>query len=395
VAAALGDELKVVAFRTFEVANTYTQAQADALLAAKQNASNNLTAYAATGVGFRNRIINGDMRIDQRNAGASVTVNSGTAQYAVDRFAGIGQATDGVFTVQQSTTAPAGFRNSIVATVTTADSSLGATQFYVLEQRIEGHNVADFGWGAAGAQSVTLSFWVRCSLTGTFGGALMNSAQNRAYPFSYTITAANTWEQKTVVITGDTSGTWLTTNGIGIELSWGLGVGSSFSAAAGSWAGQVAFSATGATNLMATNGATFFLTGVQLEAGTVATPFERRDYGRELIMCQRYYEKSYDIATAPGTNLNNTIGGFVGAVDPNPALNAITGGQFKVTKRAPPTVSFWSQLGVASQASGWQDNSVVITIVTTNPNVIGIDYVALATKPERLMRYQWAASAEL
>jgi hypothetical protein len=251
-------------------------------------AGNNISAVNS--LGFRNRIINGDMRIDQRNNGASVTIPSASITYFLDRWWAY-EDTDGTMTVQQSTTAPAGFTNSLLCTTTSADASLGSTQRVVVVQSIEGFNVADLGWGTASAQTVTLSFWVRSSLTGTFGGAIKNGASNRSYPFTYTISAANTWEQKTVTIAGDTTGTWLTNNGTGMQLNFGLGVGSAYSGTAGAWAGADYNSATGATSVVGTNGATFYITGVQLEAGSVASPFERRDYGRELMMCQRYFAK--------------------------------------------------------------------------------------------------------
>jgi len=238
-------------------------------------------------MGFRNRIINGDMRIDQRNNGASVTPN--LLSYPVDRTFGFGSVT-GKFSCQQNSggvTPPAGFTNYIGA-VSLSAYSVPSGEQYIFGQPIEGLNVADLAWGTANAQAVTLSFWVRSSLTGTFGGSLQNSAFNRSYPFSYTISAANTWEYKTITIAGDTSGTWLTTNGVGIRLGFSLGAGSTVSGTAGAWAGSNFVSATGATSVVGTNGATFYITGVQLEAGSVASPFERRDYGRELAMCQRY-----------------------------------------------------------------------------------------------------------
>jgi hypothetical protein len=238
-------------------------------------------------VTINNRIINGAMVIDQRNAGASVTVDTTNFTYTVDRWGAI-ESTDGVMTAQQVTTAPTGFNNSLKLTTTTADATLGATQFAYVGQRIEGYNVADLGWGTANAKTVTVSFWVRSSLTGTFGGSIYNDASNRSYPFSYTISVADTWEQKSVTIAGDTSGTWLTTNGTGLILVFGLGVGSTYSATAGAWAGSLAFSATGATSVVGTNGATFYITGVQLEVGSQATGFEYRQYGTELALCQRY-----------------------------------------------------------------------------------------------------------
>ncbi len=235
--------------------------------------------------GFVNRIINGDMRIDQRNAGAAVT---STGSYPVDRF-NVLNSTDGAFSAQQDSSAPAGFVNSVKVTTTTEDASLTTTQALSFIQRIEGTNIADLGWGSASAKTVALSFWVRSSLTGTFGGTLKNSASNRSYPFTYTISAANTWESKSITIAGDTSGTWLTTTGIGLEVCFGLGVGSTLSGTAGAWSGSNFISATGATSVIGTLNATWYITGVQLEVGSVATPFERRPYGTELALCQRYY----------------------------------------------------------------------------------------------------------
>ena len=234
----------------------------------------------------RNRIINGDMRIDQRNNGAAVTTNGA---FPVDRFS-FSFSTDGAYSAQQDSSAPAGFINSVKFTTTTADASLGATQNAYLRQKVEGTNVADLGWGTANAKTVTLSFWVRSSLTGTFGGALWNSAFDRSYPFTYSISVADTWEYKTVTIAGDTSGTWLTTNGIGVNVGFGLGVGSTYSGTAGTWAGAGYVTATGAVSVIGTLNATWQVTGVQLEAGSVATPFEHRQYGQELALCERYFQ---------------------------------------------------------------------------------------------------------
>ena len=221
--------------------------------------------------GVRNRIINGDMRIDQRNNGASVTPT--TLTFGVDRW-GSSEQTDGSITLQQSGTVPVGFTSSLLVTVTSADSSLGATQYAVLRQGIEGENISDLNWGTSNARPVTLSFWVRSSLTGTFGGAIQNNAQDRSYPFSYTINSANTFEYKTATIPGDTTGTWLTNNSAGMFVWFSFAAGSTYSGTAATWASSLLFAPTDATNLLGTNGATWYLTGVQLEPGTVATPFE-------------------------------------------------------------------------------------------------------------------------
>ena len=236
--------------------------------------------------GRRNLIINGAMQVAQR--GTSAITASGTTQFPVDRF-GIQQVdVGGSFTAQQSSTAPEGHSKSVVITVTGTGTPSGGDRA-ILSQHVEGLNSAHLNWGTANAKTVTLSFWVRSSLTGTFGGALSNSSVNRAYPFTYSISSADTWEQKTVTISGDTSGTWLTTNGVGVRVYFGLSVGPDKSGTAGTWASADYRSATGATNLLGTNGATFYITGVQLEVGSVATPFEHRSYGEELAACQRYY----------------------------------------------------------------------------------------------------------
>jgi len=270
-------------------------------------------AYGGTGTstgyyGFKNRIINGAMVIDQRNAGASVTLN-GSESFVTDRFA-CGDVTDGSFTAQQVSDAPAGFINSLKCTITSADSSLTTTQTAYCYQTIEGLNIADFAWGTASAATITLSFWIKSSLTGTFGGALRNSAANRAYPFTYAISAANTWEQKTVTIAGDTSGTWLTTNGAGINLQFSLGAGPDRLGTAGAWNANNNVGATGQVQVIATNGATWAITGVQLEKGSTATSFDYRPYGTELALCQRYFALNTPGCgkTSTTTNMSGTIG---------------------------------------------------------------------------------------
>jgi len=243
----------------------------------------------------RNRIINGAMVIDQRNSGTSITItNTSSYTYTVDRWAAYTYPTGSKFSVQQnagSVTPPVGFTNYLGATSLSAHS-IGSTDIHVFRHAIEGFNIADLGWGSANAKSVTLSFWVRSSLTGTFGGSLTNGLFNRSYPFSCTISVANTWEQKKITINGDTSGTWATDNTAGININFGLGVGSSYSGTAGSWASGDYRSSTGATSVVGTNGATFYVTGLQLEVGDTDTPFEHRSYGDELARCQRYYVNS-------------------------------------------------------------------------------------------------------
>jgi hypothetical protein len=250
-----------------------------------------LAQVASLGVSeaFKNRIINGAMTIDQRNAGASQAIASSGAAYTLDRYR-VSNQTDGALTTQQVSTAPAGFSNSAKITITSADSSLSSGQFLYFAQWVEGFNFADCGWGTANAKTVTLSFQVYSSLTGTFGGAITNENVDRSYPFTYTISTANTWTTISVTIAGDTSGTWIgATNGIGVRVLFGLGAGSAVSGTAGSWSSNGYFSATGAVSVIGTNGSTWYITGVQLEVGSSATGFEYRQYTTELQLCQRYF----------------------------------------------------------------------------------------------------------
>ena len=350
-------------------------------------------AYADGALSNRNKIINGAMIIDQRNAGASVTANDGV--FSVDRWACI-DTVNGKFSMQQnaaSVTPPAGFKNYLGCT-SIAATALGATDFYHVRHKIEGFNADDLSWGTSDAKAATLSFWVRSSLTGVFGGSINNSVFNRSYPFSFTISSANTWEYKTVAIAGDTSGTWLTANNIGIQISFSLGSGSTYSGTAGSWSGSSLASATGAVSVVGTNGATFYITGVQLEAGDTATPFEHRSYGAELALCQRYYE------------ISGTFGGVVtGRGTAGGAGNAATrafgfvGNDFKVTKRAIPTISIQSsQSGTSGQISGYSSGTeyTVDSIGGTNVNRVH-SYLQTTTSMSSFepQEYYWQASAEL
>jgi hypothetical protein len=263
--------------------------------------ANNISA--SNSLGFRNRVINGNMVINQRGA-ASVTL-SGSAQFPVDRFQSIKQTSAATVTAQKSTVAPTGFINSLLFTASTG-ASPASGDINAFWQSIEGLNTADFGWGTATAQAVTVSFWVRSSVTGTYSFALSNSASNRFYVATYTVSAANTWEQKSVTIAGDTSGTWSTDTSTGIQITFDLGCGSSFNGTGGAWGSSTIFRTSGSVQLIATTGATFYITGVQLEAGSVATPFERIDYGRQLIQCQRYYQVVEGVASTSGGTTNTT-----------------------------------------------------------------------------------------
>jgi hypothetical protein len=329
------------------------------------------TNYYNTGMtmGFRNRIINGAMVIDQRNAGTSTTPTADSI-YTLDRWiCRLSQASK--FSVQQVTTAPSNFTNSLRFTSTSAYSLL-STDYFSIGQRIEGLNAADLGFGTSSAKSLTLSFWVYSSLTGTFSGGLANSGYGRNFAFTYTVNAANTWEQKTINISGDSSGTWLTTTGIGLIVQFSLGSGSLYSdPAPNGWSnGNPAVQNT--VSVVSTNGATWYVTGVQLEVGTQATPFDVRPYGTEFQLCQRYYQQ---------------IGGGAGET---PFLGNATGVnqgyaayQFVVEMRAAPTFALtgnWSWTNQTFTSSFfWTSSSslfptprnILISGVVSNTLVIG------------------------
>jgi hypothetical protein len=315
--------------------------------------------------GFKNRIINGDMRIDQRNAGANVTATiTNVVTYTLDRmFYFATQASKMV--IQQnagSVTPPPGFSKYLGVTSSSAYTLLSTDQFSVA-QRIEGNNIVDLAWGTSSAVAATLSFWVRSSLTGTFGLAVNNSTYNRTYTANYTINSANTWEYKTITIPGDTSGTWLTDNNTGIAISFGLGAGSSLSQTPGSWGTSGAITATGSTSIVSTNGATFQITGIQLEKGSQATPFDFRSIGQEVTLCQRYYEKSYNIDVNPNTNTGQGLVDVTGSTNGGGAVSMMV--YYKVPKRTTPTVTFITNDGASTGIWNYARSGASGTVVVT------------------------------
>jgi len=358
------------------------------------------TTYGSIGSGnasiMKNRIINGAMVIDQRNAGAAW--GTSISGYCVDRWVCLQSVTGKLNGGQNynSITPPVGFANYIGVQSQSA-YSVGASDYYVFLQAIEGFNTADLGWGTADAKTITLSFQVRSSLTGTFGGSVRNSAGNRSYPFSYTISSANTWTSISVTIAGDTSGTWIgATNGIGMTVNIGMGVGSTYSATAGSWQAGAYLSTTGATSVVGTNGATFYITGVQLEVGSSATGFEYENYTSLLQKCQRYYSKSFNIATAPANNSGTPYTGST--------LSIITTTSYTqnftlpVSMRTAPTVTAYNPL--AASAGTWTVYSTAGTPSSVTANILS-SYITTANFSgyfvgSFVLAYgEWAASAEL
>jgi len=313
-----------------------------------------LQGAAASPYVLKNRIINGAMVVDQRNAGASVTVSA--SSYAADRWEAAESLVVGGLTAQQISDAPAGLNNSLRITVTAAGTA-GAAENTYLRQFIEGYNTADLAWGSANAQTVTISFWVKSSLTGTFSGGLFNAGANRSYVFTYAVNSANTWEQKTVTITGDTAGTWDTTNGRGIGVVFDLGSGSNQTGASGSWTASLKWKTTGSVSVIGTLNATWQITGVQFEVGSTATPFERRLYNQELANCQRYYITVGGDATNQGFSTGQAFSAT--------RFNGVTL-SFPVKMRTTPTFSYssLSHFYVQDNIGG----GIVPTVITQGAN---------------------------
>jgi hypothetical protein len=334
------------------------------------------------------------MVIDQRNAGASITPAS--QQYALDRWiCGLTQASK--YTVQQNAgavTPPVGFTNYSGITSTSAYSVASGDIFYY-EQRIEGFNVADLGFGTANASLITISFWVRSSLTGTFGGALRNVNNTLSYPFNYSIPVANTWTQISIVVAGPTTGTWNTTNSVGLRVTFALGGGSTYSGTAGSWSASEFYTATGAVSVVGTSGATFYITGVQLEKGSTATPFDYRGIGQELSLCQRYYEKSFPLATKPIQNSGAANGALIASGWSTTAFTILASTSFSVTKRAiPSTITTYNPFAVGSGWSRSGSSNFAVGDYATGENSIGLR-VNESIVSSGNMSIHWSVEAEL
>jgi hypothetical protein len=362
---------------------------------ANQNATHTGYISAPNTFGFKNRIINGDMRIDQRNSGSATSGASNV--YMVDRFLIQGSQT-GKFNYQQmnsantsapnyeASSAPTGFTNSIKITVGTP-VTVGSSDYFIVRQPIEGNNVADFGYGTSAAQTATLSFWVKSSLTGLHSGHLANASSNRWYTFTYTINAVNTWQYISVTIPGDITGTWNRDNQMGIYVGWSLGTGASNQTSAGAWTTSTGIGVTGEVNTVATSGATWYITGAQLEVGSKATPFDYRDYGRELMMCQRYFYTESVLPPSSYDAWNIYNGGS----------NSIRPSKFIPTMRIAPTVTFSSTSTFQYYNGSW--NNITPVVYATGPNLVGI-YIGAQVSPGTLVQLSsgtcnFLASAEL
>lgn len=344
---------------------------------------------------FKNRVINGGMTIDQRNAGSSITPSAtSTSTYFLDRWNFYNTAASKLTYQQSNSVYPSGFAYSMAISVASAYSPTGGDAFSI-EQPIEAFNTSDFNFGTASAISITVSFWVRSSLTGTFSGSVKSASAGRSYPFTYTIDSANTWEKKSVTIPGDTSGTWVSgTNGVGIRLVFDMGC-SANRGTANSWQSSNINGVTGTVQLVANAGANWYITGVQLEVGTVATSFDFRSFGTELALCQRYFTKTYDINVVPAF-----AGNYSGAMRTT-AINTTTymsfgSWSFPASMRSTPTiVTYNPQTGTTNSFVGDGVNYTGVGIGNTGQR--GVDFFAnnVSVGTSVFMSVHATASAEL
>ena len=312
--------------------------------------------------GNRNKIINGAMLVDQRKAGTSVTPTDPGYQ-SLDRYY-LSLSSSSKFSIQQnagSVTPPVGFSKYLGITSLSA-FAVGTSEYFQLQQSIEGQNCIDLAWGTASARPITISFWVYSSLTGTFGGSIRNSGDTYGYCYSYTISSANTWEYKTITVAGPISGSWLTTNGVGIDFRFCFGMGTANQGATGSWGGSSSYAPTGQVSIVGTNGATWYMTGLQIEAGTTPTPFEHRSFGNELQLCQRYYEQFGNGWPVRGETTNTSCAMF---------------GNFKVEKRTSPTISVLTS-NVRMYEYGVADRDAATVTINSSQMIAGGGTVKLS-----------------
>lgn len=338
------------------------------------------------------RIINGAMRIDQRNVGGAVTPTTGV--YLVDRWL-LGISQPSKLTLQQLAPSPAlaRFTSALKLTVASAYSA-GAGEAFFLTHKIEGNNIADLDYGLAGARTCVLSFWVQASVTGTYGLCLRNSASARSYLATYSVPVANTWTYITLTIPGDTTGTWLTTAGIGIELDFDLGSGSTFQSVLTGWqAGSALMRTAACVSFVANAAATFWITGVRLQPGSIATPYVLRPFGLELLLCQRYYQKSYDLAVAPGSVTGSTIGTLLGESGTGSVLRLFS--TMPVRMRAQATPGSYSY--ATGTANAVRNDTTTADVATAGifASQMSIGVIANFAGTGQQGQFHWTADAEL
>jgi hypothetical protein len=350
-----------------------------------------------------NLLIGGDFTTNPWQRGTTFT--SFASGYAADRWR-VDYVTTAVFDVLKTADAPTIAQAGIYTAhclhidVTTADAAIAAGDVCILSQSVEGLNAAVLGFGQAGARSATLSFWVKSSKTGVHCVALRNAALDRSYVAEYTVSAADTWERKTVTIAGDTSGTWLATNGVGLSVVWALAAGTDFQATAGAWGAGNLVATANQVNVLDDAANNFKIALAQLEVGTQARPFDARPADEVLRRCQRYYAKSFNLATAPVQNAGVNTGEEVfGALVAAATFNFSPTVKLPVTMRAAPTVTLYNPAAANAEVRDRTANadctaSAAATVV--NERGFRINCTAnAATAVGNVLAVHWAAAAEL
>jgi len=299
---------------------------------------------------FRNIIINGDMSIAQRATSVSSLTSSGYR--ALDRFRCV-IVTAGTWTISQSTTVPSGqgFATSMKWDNTTADGSLGASDFVSVQQFIEGQNLQYLKKGTSSAESLTVSFWVRSNKTGTYILELKDNDNTRAISQSYTISSADTWEKKELTFAGDTTGTLDNDSNASFLVQFALAAGSDYTSGSlqTSWGAETTANRyVGQVNLADSTSNEWYMTGLQVEVGTAASNFEFLPHDVNLTRCQRYFEKSYQMADAPGTSGS---GGSYGLQFGGATANIDATIIMSTRKRATPTLTVYDLAGTSNKAS--------------------------------------------
>tara|TARA_R100001460_G_scaffold16484_1_gene36008 strand:- start:135 stop:1211 length:1077 start_codon:yes stop_codon:yes gene_type:complete len=336
----------------------------------------------------RNLIINGNFVVAQRGTSFS---NVTTSQFCLDRFS-VDVGGGGAFNVTQDSSAPEGFEKSLKLEVNTADSSIAVGDAYRITQAIEGQDITQVDLGASTAKAMALSFYVKSSVTGTYGIGLANSAETENFVAEYTINSANTWEKKTINIPVRTSGTWLTTNGIGIGVRFDLGSGTNYNGTAGQWqtTSSKVYRTSSCVNLIATGSATWQITGVQLEVGQNPTSFEHEPFERTFLKCQRYFQKSYPHGNFLGDNTGNGAVGYYATSDAD--RQNIT---WALPMRAAPDMSIQRKNGGgANQAQRGNNAGTYADLSSITAVSTGLEFLQDATNDAHF-RFHYYADAEL
>jgi len=359
------------------------------------------TSFSGSGEGLtrttqlshRNIIINGAMNVAQRG-GVAGAHNS----FAVDRFKFKKESTAANFDMTQSTTSPDGFSNSLKVDCTSADTSTAHNEFVMVRYAIEARDLQQLGYGTASAKPMVLSFYVRSSLTGTYSiNCLQQDNSSKIYSRTYTINSANTWERKTISIPADTSGVINDDSGEGLQFNFNLVLGSSFKGSAVSTAWETyannKWGSQHGINLASSTSNEWYITGVQLEVGSVATPFEHRSFSEELVRCQRYYEHSYNYSVTPGTAVNNGSVMFLTNRSPGTAHTML---RFQTRKRANPTVIAYDP--TQSNTTGMRnlDDNVTYGYTANRMGQMGCTaYPTGSLNLGRFIQFHYTADAEL